>query len=86
MKDNRNYLLKFYADQPNLGINNKLFVFRVKDEKAAIKIIARFEAEDMDTKIRAAFLTPSIESFSNKMSIRFDYKEHPLYLFFKGSD
>ena len=85
MIDKRLLLLKFYADQKNLGVKNKLFTFRVDNIENAIRIIVRFEVEDIDTNIRAAFLNPNKAAYRDK-GIRFVYHDHPLYKFLKGSD
>lgn len=72
--------LKFYADQPSLGIENKLFQFIVEDEFKAIRLLIKFYEKDKLTRIRAAWLTLNDSTLSKKLSIPFDFKDHPLFI------
>ncbi len=75
----RIHKLKFYADQPLFGTENKLFEFVVADEFSAIRLIVKFHIKDPNTNIRAAWLTPNENGLSKKISVPFKYKEFELY-------
>ena len=73
--------LKFYFDNPSRNQVNKLVTFEVKSPEDAIRVITKFDLEG--AKIKAAFLNPNDKNLSKKMGIRFEFKSHPLYKYFK---
>ncbi len=76
----RIHRLKFYADQPSLGTKNRLFQFIVEDEFKAIRLMVRFYKKDHLTNIRAAWLSPNDDDLSKKISVPFEFKNHPLFI------
>lgn len=76
--------MKFYFDNTERNQTNMLATFEVKSPEHAIRVLTKFESEG--AKIRACFLNPNDETLSKKMGIRFEFKSHPLYKYFKGEN